>query len=476
MKEQARSPTTLYVDLDGTFTKADLLFESLISSIKNKPFVLFYIFFWILRGRAYLKHKLSLFGNVDVKSLPLNEEFYRFLLDEKRNGRTIVLATASNEKFAKMVCDEFDIFSSYLSSDDTINLKGESKLRRIQAENKIFSYAGNSVEDFIIFAESEESYLVNPTDAARKIALTTSTTRAFDDKPQSGSVWLKQLRVHQWIKNILIFVPLFVSGSFLHQQPFVLSLAGFLSFSLLASATYILNDLLDLESDRLHPRKKNRPLASGRISIARGIIVVFVLFVVSLIISLFVGPIFFIILISYLILTLSYSMKLKKYFGIDVICLASLYTLRIVAGAAIIGVVVSFWLLSFSMFIFFSLAIIKRCAELRVIEKSEKIKAAGRDYNADDYHLLVSVGVSSSMLAVLMFCFYINSNVLTDQYQEPTLLWLAVPALTYWIMRMWIKTHRNEMHDDPIVFSLRDFGSVVTIGFIGLITIVAQIL
>lgn len=185
---------------------------------------------------------------------------------------------------------------------------------------------------------------------------------------------------------------------------------------------------------------------------------------------------FVLVLFSYLILTLFYSLKIKQYIGMDVIVLASLYTVRIIAGAVIINVTMSFWLLSFSMFIFLNLALIKRCAELKSLEGTIKIRTTGRDYHVEDYLVLMSIGISSAMLSLLMFCFYINSNVLTNQYQQPTLLWVVLPALCYWMMRMWIKTHRGEMHDDPVVFSLKDKGSIITIVFMGLITIVAQIL
>ncbi len=254
------------------------------------------------------------------------------------------------------------------------------------------------------------------------------------------------------------------------------SFYGFFSFSCLASATYIINDLLDLESDRSHSRKKLRPLAASQISIIGAASASVVLFLISFALALsFEGP-FIYVLIAYLTVTLMYSFKIKQYIGMDVITLASLYTIRILAGAAILSVPLSFWLLSFSMFIFLSLALVKRCAELKSLEEDNTKMAKGRDYHVKDYGLLMSFGTSSALLSVLMFCFYINNNILNNQYQEPTILWVIVPALSYWLMRMWIKTHRGEMHDDPIVFSLRDAGSIITIGFIVVITLLAQLL
>jgi 4-hydroxybenzoate polyprenyltransferase len=289
-------------------------------------------------------------------------------------------------------------------------------------------------------------------------------------------VWLKQLRVHQWIKNILIFVPLFVAGKFLNLDSILLSTLGFLSFSSLASATYIINDLLDLSSDRNHDRKKLRPLAAGSISIINAKLVASMLLIFAFSVALSIGGLFVYALSFYLALTLAYSFKIKQYICMDVITLASLYTIRIIAGATILNVAVSFWLLSFSMFTFLSLAFLKRCAELKSLDEQGRTKTSGRDYLVSDYLMLMSLGTSSAMLSLLMFCFYINDNVLVDQYQEPTLLWLAVPALCYWNMWMWIKTHRGEMDDDPIVFSLKNKGSYVTIGFVGFIALLAQIL
>lgn len=466
----------LYVDLDGTFTRTDLLHESFIVAVKANPVNLFRCFFWLLRGRAYLKYRLARCTTISPASLPLNPEFYAFLVEQKQNGREIILATASNEQFAESICKHFEVFSRYLASTEKINLKGTAKLEAIKAESAHFSYAGNSTEDFVLFDQAEECYLVNPTRNAKALAKSKPALQIFDQRRSGLSVWLKQVRVHQWLKNFLIFVPLFVTGRYSNFEFLSLSVTGFFSFSLLASATYILNDLFDLEADRNHPRKRNRPLACGEISIVSAVMLTGLLFAVSLVLAVLVGKLFVYALFVYLVVTLLYSLKIKEYIGMDVITLASLFTIRIIAGAAILGVPVSFWLLSFSMFIFLSLALVKRCAELKALEMNERTKAAGRDYLTSDYIVLTSIGAASSMLSILMYCFYMNSSVLTNQYQEPTWLWLNVPALSYWLIRMWIKTNRGEMHDDPIVFSLKDNGSRVSIGFILSMTILAQIL
>ena len=468
--------TPLFVDLDGTYTKTDLLFESFVSALKKNPLVLFYCIFWLLQGKAYLKDKLAKAAEVNTQLLPLNSEFYAFLKGEKNRGRRLILATATNKKFAEKIVGQSSIFDDYISSSEQVNLRGKEKLKKIQECSPVFAYAGNEVVDLDIFEYAEEAILVNPSAEAKRLACGRPNITVFDNSSFSAKTWVKQLRLHQWLKNTLVFVPLVVSGAFADLGNIVTSLVAFFAFGCLASSTYILNDLLDLEADRSHPRKKYRPLAAGDISIRDGGLVGGILFGCAFGIAFSLGIEFAAALLAYFSLTLFYSFKLKQYVGMDVVALSLLFTVRIVAGAAAISVDVSFWLFAFSVFIFLSLALVKRCSEIQSMGVEGVQRAKGRDYMLSDYVVLTSFGSASAMLALLMFCFYVNNNVLTNQYQQPTLLWLIVPALCYWLMRMWIKTHRGEMHDDPIVFTLKDYGSLVTVFFSGVIAIMAQIL
>ncbi len=466
----------LFVDLDGTYTKTDLLFESFLVAFKQNPLIIFYCFHWLLKGKSYIKHQLSERANLNFELLPLNEELSSFLRAEKAKGRKIYLATASNEKYARKIVEQHPIFDDYISSSETLNLKGKEKLKKIETISHKFSYAGNDIVDFEIFAQAEESVLVNPTYKAQRKAQNFKVDKTFDmHKPNLG-VWLKQIRIHQWLKNLLIFVPLIVSGGFVNINDVTTTVCAFFAFSLLASSTYILNDLLDIESDRAHSIKKYRPLAAGTISIKDGVTVGVVLFLTSIIMSFLIGAEFTLVLLAYLALTVLYSFKVKQYVAMDVVTLALLYTIRILAGAAAVGVVASFWLLAFSIFIFLSLALVKRCSEIQSMETDGKERAKGRDYILKDYSILAGFGTSSALMSVLMFCFYINNNALTNQYQQPDILWLIVPAICYWLMRMWIKTNRGEMHHDPIIFTMKDRGSRITVGFCGLIAIAAQLL
>jgi 4-hydroxybenzoate polyprenyltransferase len=470
---------SIYVDLDGTFIKSDMLLETCINTLKRKPYMFFLLPFWLLKGRAHLKEKLCLHAEIDVSSIPIHTKTYEFLQRQKANGSRIILATASNESIARQFVQSYAVFDDFIASSGQINLKGQEKLNAIQKQTDSFSYIGNSSEDFVIFQKAQNSYLVAPTRQAQKLYQKTSDTIEIIDEftgKKDISVWLKQLRVHQWIKNTLIFVPIFVSNQFGDFDLLLKTLIGFFSFSLLASSTYILNDLVDLDADRVHPRKCKRPLASCQLSIFEGSVASILILILSLVVALSLSTSFLLTLAIYLVLTLTYSFKIKRYFAMDVIALASLYTIRIFAGAAIIGITVSFWLLSFSMFVFLSLALVKRCAELVSLQKNKKTRVHGRDYHVNDLNVFTSFGCTSSLLAILMYCFYMNSEILSNQYQEPQILWLALPAFGYWLMRMWVKTIRGEMDDDPIVYSLKDKGSLVSISIMIAITVLAHIL
>jgi 4-hydroxybenzoate polyprenyltransferase len=471
--------STLYVDLDGTFIKSDMLLESCLAAIKEKPYLIFMLLVWLTKGRSYLKAKLAEHSSFNVTTIPLNRQTSAFITDQKGKGRRIILATASNEDIAQKFVDAYPIFDGFLASTPIHNLKGACKLEEILKVSADFSYMGNSSEDFVLFEKAQESYLVNPTKAAVKLNngdFVIKKVLDYDPSLPKFKVWFKQLRIHQWIKNVLIFVPILISNQFTDLALLTSTIIGFICFGMLASSTYILNDLVDLESDREHPRKCKRPLACCELSILDGTYVASILFVVAMLGALAISIDFFLVLLMYLVLTVSYSLKLKRYFAMDVIALASLYTIRIFAGAAILGVTVSFWLLSFSMFIFLSLALVKRCAELVALQSTEKENVSGRDYNVGDLTVFTSFGVTASMLAILMYCFYMNSDILSNQYQEPELLWLSLPAFGYWLMRMWVKTIRGEMHDDPIVYSLRDKGSLVSISIMLAVTILAHVL
>ncbi len=472
----------LFVDLDGTYSKADLLFESFVDACKRNPLVLIYCCFWLARGIAYLKFRLAAAAQVNVELLPLNPEFLRFLHAEKAKGRVIYLATAASEQYAEQIIAHSNIFHGYLASDQQLNLTADAKLRKIQQISPDFAYAGNDVVDFVLFAHAKHSYLVNP---SRKVRLALNRqsvdacnfSQTFDitSSRSAHKLWLQQLRIHQWLKNLLLFVPLLVSGLFTDVSKMPLLFIAFIAFGAMASATYIINDLVDLQSDRCHRVKCHRPLAAGLISIHSALLVCLILIVFAVALATLVNSEFVQLLLIYLGITLIYSLAIKRFVAIDVLTLAALYTLRIVAGAAAISVIVSGWLLAFSVSIFLSLALVKRCAEVQNLQSGDAQQLIGRGYRLTHYKLLSFFGIIAATLAVLMLGFYVEHNIASRQYPHAQLLWLLLPLLSYWLMFVWRATKRGDMHDDPLVFAMQNKVSLGIISICVATTVLAQL-
>ncbi|HED36275.1 MAG TPA: UbiA family prenyltransferase [Gammaproteobacteria bacterium] len=456
----------LFVDLDGTLINSDLLFESFFALLKYNFLYIFLIPLWLLKGKANLKNKIADKVNIDVSLLPYNADFLGFLKDEHARGRELILATASNVKYAENISNYLGIFTSVISSDNEKNLSGEKKLTAIQnslPKGETFSYAGNDNVDLKIFKHAESAILVNATASlVRKTEKLTQIENSIPSELNTAKSIIKAMRLHQWVKNVLIFVPLFAAQLWYQIDSIILTGLAFFLFGLTASSVYLLNDMLDLESDRRHPRKKYRPFASGKLSLSTGLFLVILIPLITIPASYFVSIEFFATIVIYLILTLAYSFILKSYVLIDAIMLAALYTIRVIAGAAVIKVMPSFWLLAFSMFIFISLALVKRCSELYTLKEMKREAAEGRDYEVSDIPVLQAMGLASGFTSVLVIALFINSPEVIVRYSHPQILWLLCPALLYWISRIWLKTQRGEMHDDPIVFSIKDRGSRFT--------------
>ncbi|MDH5189678.1 MAG: UbiA family prenyltransferase [Gammaproteobacteria bacterium] len=273
--------------------------------------------------------------------------------------------------------------------------------------------------------------------------------------------YLKLFRFHQWVKNLLLFVPLITAHKLADTESVILLIEAFFSFSLCASAVYMINDLADLEADRQHPTKRHRPFASNSVPVIHGIIIAALLLLASTVIAMQLSIQFFMVLGLYFAVTLGYSLKLKSIALIDVLLLAGLYTLRIIAGAYVVNIELSFWLLNFSIFIFFSLALVKRYSELLLMQSIDKSQLAGRGYQSGDLSLLRTMGIGSGFISVLILALYIDSPNIKILYTHPEYVWLLCPLFLYWISRIWLKTHRGEMHDDPVVFALRDYASIL---------------
>lgn len=466
----------LVVDLDGTLTPTDTLLEEVIRLAKHHPSQLLRLPYELSRGRASFKAWVCSHGDWSAEYLPLNEALVDYLRAEHCNGRQILLATAADSKIAHQVARRLGIFSRVICSDGITNLKGRHKLEAIrQGIDGRFVYAGDSAADMPIWREAEAAILVGTSGAlSRKVRSVVSVEKEWTAPVASAKTWLRALRVHQWLKNLLLFVPLLTSFGESGPAGLITVIQGFFAFSLVASATYIGNDLWDLDADRQHPRKRKRPLASGAIRIAVAIPVALMLLVAGFLLAGLVGPSFQGMLLLYLVTTTAYSLRLKRYVLADVLTLSALYTLRVIAGSVAVGVVISSWLLAFAGFIFLSLALIKRCSELMLLHSTGKLASRGRDYRVSDLIILWPLGIGAGLSSVVVFGLFINTPDVQARYASLELLWLVALGLTYWIARLWIKTARGEMDDDPLVFALKDFGSRVTIAGMLVATLAAH--
>ncbi len=465
------SQIPLCVDLDGTLIKSDSLLESTIIAVRKNPLLLLLMPFWILKGRLYFKKSIEKFGKCEALLLPYRREVLDFLKKEKDKGRKIVLATATVKSIADDVSNYLGIFDEVIATE-TVNLRSEEKRKKLVEKfgSKGFDYIGDSRADLAVWASAANALVLKKSDIVLKKARELSNViHVFDADKPSLNHYFREIRVYQWIKNILIFLPLFMAheiGSFsLLFQNFI----AFAVFCFAASSVYVTNDLFDIEADRAHPRKRFRPVASGLISVPSAVNLSIFLFLLSIVTSFVFLPLrFTMVLLVYLILTTAYSFSLKRVYIIDIIILAGLYTIRIIAGGAAVGVSVSFWMLAFSMFLFLNLAIVKRYTELKQLADANKTKTKGRGYHIDDINLLSSLGTTGGYLSVLVFALYVNSEAVVGLYKRPELLWAIVPVLLFWITRIWFMAHRGKMHDDPIVFTGKDPVSYVA----GLIVVI----
>lgn len=456
--QNANTSLPLFVDLDGTLVNTDLLVESFLVMLKNHPLDLFKVPLWLLRGKACLKEQIALRASVPPEVLPYNRELLAFLREENRRGRSLYLATASNTRLAQAVADHLGIFSGVLASDSNVNLSGTRKLAAIQ---RIcpgeFAYAGNDHVDIPIWNAAGGAIIVNaPLSIEDQVSNTTAVEAVFSRSSAKLKPLIKAMRPHQWLKNLLVFLPLLPIAT--SASASMLGAAGlaFIAFSLCASSVYLVNDLSDLAADRAHPRKCRRPFASGAAAALHGILLAPMLLSGAVLFSLFLPLPFLAVLLIYWVFTNAYTFVLKRYAMIDVLTLAGLYTLRVIGGAAAIAVIPSFWILAFSMFVFLSLALAKRYVELQAMDALNRPSAAGRGYQVPDLQLVQQMGVTSGYLSVLVMALYINSPEIIGRYGHGKLLWGLGPLLMLWISRIWFKATRGELNDDPLVFALKD--------------------
>jgi 4-hydroxybenzoate polyprenyltransferase len=456
----------LCVDLDGTLILSDVLLESLMLLIKLNPLYLFLIPIWLLRGRAALKAELSALVTLDPGSLPYDRDFIDWLESERIAGRSLWLCTASNEMFAGRVAAHLGIFQGVLASDRDVNLAGATKAARLVAQfgEGGFDYCGNERRDIAVWKHARGAIVVHGTLRLKQAAARhVPVLRIFPRRASALRAVVRALRPHHWAKNVLILVPLLASHRVFEPHSLAAGLLATAVFCLCTSSVYVLNDLLDLESDRIHPSKRRRPFAAGDLSILSGLALAFGLIGGAFVIATFLTAEFQITLATYYSLTVIYSVSLKRVVLVDAVALAGLYTLRIIAGSAAIGTPLSFWLLSFSVFLFLSLAFLKRFVELDALRRLQRLRAVGRDYEVQDLPVLQSLGIAAGYMSVVVLALYINSPEIGALYRHPNVIWIVCVLMLYWISRMWIKAQRGEVHDDPVAFALKDRNSLAIV-------------
>ncbi|CAK0767221.1 decaprenyl-phosphate phosphoribosyltransferase [Gammaproteobacteria bacterium] len=412
------SPVPLVIDLDGPLIKSDLLLETVNWFIGRHPLQIFRLMRWLASGKNILQRKLAEVCEIDAAALPYNQAVIAWLREQKNQGRQLILATTGHRRLADAVARHLGLFDAVLENDDANNA---SEIARIRLPDNL----GQNLDD----------------------GCSPVVQAAF-----------KALRPHQWLKNLLVLVPLFAAHRYGERTSVLQALMAFVVFSMTASSVYLLNDLVDVTDDRHHPRKRFRPFAAGDLSLLHGWLAWPMLLILAFIVAGHALPMSFIgVLASYFAMTLTYSLRLKQTPILDVLILASLYTLRIIAGAAAITVPPSFWLLLFSMFIFLSLAFIKRFSEIKFYrDAGGRGLLRGRGYHHEDLDVVANLGTSAGYLAVLVLALYVQDSRTVELYRSPRFIWLACPLLLFWISRAWLIAHRGQMHDDPIVFALQD--------------------
>jgi 4-hydroxybenzoate polyprenyltransferase/phosphoserine phosphatase len=464
----------LVIDLDGTLLRSDMLFETSLIFLKANPHRSFLLVLWLIKGRPYLKEKLAIASALDVSLLPYDAKVIDLINQEKMRGRKIVMATATHRVLGEKIAKYLGVFDEVIATDLSINLTSELKRQELVRRfgEYGFDYAGNSNDDLLVWKSARHAIVVNPLYGVERKALSQGNVLSTIKHTRlSHKDWATALRFHQWLKNLLIFVPLLAAHRLAEPNLIFQGLLAFFVFGLCASSVYLLNDLLDLEDDRRHPSKRHRPFAAGNLSLKSGIVVLQLLLVSSFFVAALLLPYKFMqVLFAYYVLTLMYSCGLKRLMMVDTVLLALLYTLRVIAGSAVFEINITFWMLAFSMFIFFSLALVKRYAELRrLLGLGHTGKSAGRGYFTADLEMIASMGCTSGFISVLVLALYINDLPRINLYSYPELVWLACPLLLFWVGRIWLIAHRGEMNDDPLVFALRDQVSLFVGALFGLV-------
>ena len=463
---QTDVPPVLCVDLDGTLVLTDTLVETLFLFFRLHPLRIPWLVVWLLRGRSYLKMRLAEAALPSVETLPYHTGLLAYLRQRKSAGVKLVLATGADRRLASRVAGHLALFDEVCSSDGRQNLVGERKAQLLADKFPAFEYIGNSPADLPVWFRSRSAILASSSPRLLRILERHSIpARSLPAPPAPRiSAWLRVLRLHQWVKNLLVFFPVLTAHRLTDWPTLALAGIGFLAFSLAASGTYLINDLFDLQADRAHPGKCRRPFASGQLNPATGLLVAIPLFLAALATVSLLPTGARLLLPGYILLAAGYSLRFKRLLVIDVLLLVCFYLLRIYFGGVATSIDISVWLLAFSMFFFLALALVKRLTELRALERAAggPWETSGRGYQPADVQLLGSLAASSAYLSVVLLALYINSPEAHILYRRPQFLWPLCLVIIYWLSRMILIANRGQLHDDPVVFAAHDRASWIT--------------
>jgi 4-hydroxybenzoate polyprenyltransferase len=449
------------VDLDGTLIAGDLLWESLVELFRRDPIAGLVTLLTLVKGKAAFKRRVAEQVAIDPSMLSYRTDVLDRLQGLYQRGARLVLATASDERYATSVARYLGIFDEVVASDGHSNLSGDRKAAALvdRYGRRGFDYFGNDWADVPVWRVAAEGTAVGVSPRLAKFATAEGVVqRVTTVRPSGIRSAIKALRPHQWVKNLLVFVPLAAAHQFLNETMLAASVLAFVAFCLCASAIYVINDILDVAADRLHARKRHRPFAAGELSVPVGVAMAGLLLIVALTVAAAgVSPQLAAVVLIYVAITSAYSLVLKRLAVVDVFTLAGLYVLRIVAGSVATGIVLSSWLLAFALFLFLSLAFIKRYTELRTTDG----RMAGRGYGADDAMWMHSVGTSAGHMAILVLALYVSAPDVAALYSRPQVLWALCPVFLFWLTRLWFRAGRGVIHDDPVVEALKDPASYV---------------
>jgi 4-hydroxybenzoate polyprenyltransferase/phosphoserine phosphatase len=456
-QKRAMQSPVLCVDLDGTLIKTDLFWECIVLLLKSRPWVLLLTPLWLLQGRAVVKRRLAERIAFQPAMLPYRSNVIEFLSRQKKNGQTLVLATAADKNLAQQVAAHLSLFDHVYATEAGSNLKGRAKASLLESKfgKGGFEYVGDSKSDLPVWKIACGAYVVGNPQLVNRASSVTTLKGVFAVNPPSLKTWVRALRGHHWAKNLLLFLPLLLAHK-LQLQPWLMSFIGFVLFGFCASSLYLFNDVLDLHSDRAHPWKSSRPLAAGETSIQTGLVVSLLLISVALGLGYVLSTNFGLVLTTYALLTIWYSIQIKRLVLLDVFVLSSFYTIRIWAGGLVSHTFLSQWFLGFSLFFFLSLAMAKRYSELLHAEELVKSGNSGRAYRPADRELISALGIGSSFSSVVILSLYVHSQEILALYRRPGPLLLLCPVVLYWLSRIWLRAHRGELHEDPVTLAIRD--------------------